>query len=99
MNILITGANGFIGSHLVEALLERRMPVLMEQRRRMLATLAEQDPAAIDDIINALVQPLADFVLNGGDSGIRYVQFIARLYTGRSEIFQRVSARIRRSIS
>ena len=77
---------------LLEALLERRMDVLMEQRRILLEQIDPQSPD-LKDIITALVQPLADFVLEDGDEGKRYVQFMARIYSDRSDILDKVSKR------
>ena len=78
---------------LLEALIERRMQSLMEDRQQRVLPLLQQTPPNIDDIISALVQPLADLVLEEGDAGKRYVQFMARLYTERSDVFDKVSKR------
>ena len=78
---------------LLEALIERRMQPLMQQRKAMLTVLMKQSSPPIDDVIAALVQPLADFVLNGGEHGQRYIQLIARLYMERCAVFEKVNAR------
>lgn len=76
---------------LVEALIDRRMGLLMAHRQALLAPLTKQANPGIDAIIEALVHPLADFVLNGGDAGQRYVQLIAHLYSDRSAALDKVS--------
>jgi len=65
---------------LVEALLERHMPKLMERRRRMLDDLeARQTRPAAREVLLALVSPLADFLAEGGAQALRYLRLIHRL--------------------
>ncbi len=65
---------------LVEALLERRMPALMERRRQLLNALeARPAPPTSRDMLNALVQPLAELLAEGGELGLRYLRLIHRL--------------------
>jgi AcrR family transcriptional regulator len=65
---------------LVEALLERHMPRLMERRRQLLDALeARPEPPAVRDVLGALVTPLADFLAEGGEPGLRYLRLIHRL--------------------
>lgn len=78
---------------LVEQLIERRMQPLMARREKMLQPLMEQDKPDIKAIIQALVQPLADFVLDNNEAGQRYVQFTARLYADQSTLLDKVSRR------
>ena len=65
---------------LVTALLERRMDTLMERRRARLDALAEAPPEAIvRGVIQALVAPLAEFLTEDGEAGLRYVRLLHRL--------------------
>ncbi len=65
---------------LVEALLERHMPALMERRRVLLDSLERgTEPLGIRDVLGALVQPLAEFLAEGGEPGLRYLRLIHRL--------------------
>ena len=70
---------------LLEALLERRMPALMERRGRLLDELAarEQGPAT-RDVLATLVIPLVDLVAEGGENGRRYLRLIHRLQADRN---------------
>lgn len=78
---------------LLEALIERGMTPLMAQRKILLEALLPQDAPSITAVIDALVDPLAAFVVNSDQDGKRYVQFMARLYTERSDVFDQVSRR------
>lgn len=66
---------------LVEALLGRRMPALMERRRQLLDALEARDtePEA-RDVLDALARPLAELLAEGGEPGLRYLRMIQRLY-------------------
>ncbi|MBW2387848.1 MAG: TetR/AcrR family transcriptional regulator [Deltaproteobacteria bacterium] len=65
---------------LVEALLERRMPSLMERRRQLLDDLdAKNSTASARDVLDALMRPLAELLAEGGDAGLRYLRLIHRL--------------------
>jgi AcrR family transcriptional regulator len=65
---------------LVEALLERRMPSLMERRRQLLDALdADDSTATARDVLDALIRPLAELLAEGGDAGLRYLRLIHRL--------------------
>jgi AcrR family transcriptional regulator len=65
---------------LVEALLERQMPALMERRRRLLDALAERaEPPTTRDVLNALIQPQVELLAEGGEPGLRYMRLIHRL--------------------
>lgn len=65
---------------LVEALLERRMPALMERRRELLDRLEQgPGPVAVRDVLGALIQPLAELLAEGGEPGLRYLRLIHRL--------------------
>lgn len=78
---------------LLEALIERGMAPLMTERKNLLETLLTQEVPPITAVINALVDPLAAFVISSDEAGKRYVQFMARLYTERSDVFDQVSRR------
>jgi AcrR family transcriptional regulator len=65
---------------LVEALLERRMPALMERRRQLLDALeARAEPATSREVLSALIQPLAELLAEGGTAGLRYLRLLHRL--------------------
>lgn len=84
---------------LVIAVIKRRMPRLMEQRLALLTPLIETDQPKLQSIIEALVLPLAEFVLDGGEAGQRYIRFMARLYADRSPLLEQVSQRYIHSIT
>jgi AcrR family transcriptional regulator len=65
---------------LVEALLERQMPALMERRRRLLNALDDRsDPPTTREVLSALLQPQLELLAEGGESGLRYLRLIHRL--------------------
>lgn len=66
---------------LVEAILLRRMPTLMERRQELLDAIErEEDAPTSHQVVDALVRPLLELILDRGDDGIRYVRFIARAW-------------------
>jgi AcrR family transcriptional regulator len=66
---------------LVEALLERQMPALMERRRRLLDALADRpEPPSARDVLTALIQPQVELLTEGGEPGLRYMRLIHRLH-------------------
>lgn len=70
---------------LLEALLERRMPALMERRSRLLDELSASETAPTTrDVLAALVLPLVDLVAEGRDDGLRYLRLIHRLQADRN---------------
>lgn len=65
---------------LVEALLERRMPALMERRRELLDAIDDEArPLRAREVLDALVRPLAEFLAEGGPGARRYLRLIHRL--------------------
>ena len=65
---------------LVEALLDRHMPALMERRARLLDALeARAEPPAAREVLAALLQPLAEFLAEGGEAALGYLRLIRRL--------------------
>jgi AcrR family transcriptional regulator len=65
---------------LVEALLERQMPALMERRRRLLDALNDfPEPAETRDVLDALMRPQVELLAEGGEPGLRYMRLIHRL--------------------
>jgi AcrR family transcriptional regulator len=65
---------------LVEALLERQMPALMERRRRLLDALDDRTEfATTRDILSALIRPQVELLVEGGEPGLRYLRLIHRL--------------------
>ncbi|MDG2308238.1 MAG: TetR/AcrR family transcriptional regulator [Candidatus Binatia bacterium] len=69
---------------LLEAILLRRMPALMAKRRELLDAIEnDDDPPTARQVVEAIVGPLLDLVLEQGDDGIRYARFIARAWSDR----------------
>ena len=65
---------------LVEALLDRQMPALMERRRRLLDALDDRpEPPTTRDVLSALIRPQVELLAEGGESGLRYMRLIHRL--------------------
>jgi AcrR family transcriptional regulator len=65
---------------LVEALLERQMPALMERRRRLLDALDDRpEPPTTRDILGALIRPQVELLAEGGEPGLRYLRLVHRL--------------------
>ena len=65
---------------LLEAILERRMPALMERRRELLDELEERpDPISARDVLEALMRPLTELSSDGGEPGLRYLRLLHRL--------------------
>lgn len=70
---------------LVEALLERRMPALMERRSRLLDELSTADRTPTTrEVLATLVLPLVDLVAEGRDDGLRYLRLIHRMQADRN---------------
>lgn len=65
---------------LIEALLERQMPALMERRRRLLDVLDQRaEPPTTREILGALLQPQVELLAEGGEPGLRYMRLVHRL--------------------
>ena len=65
---------------LVEALLERHMSLLMEQRRQLLDALeTSAQPPSARSVLDALVRPLAELLAREGEAGHRYLRLLSRL--------------------
>ena len=65
---------------LVEALLERQMPALMERRRGLLELLDDRAEAPTTrEVLAALLQPQVELLAEGGEPGLRYMRLIHRL--------------------
>jgi len=65
---------------LVEALLERQMPALMERRRQLLDALdAGPEPPTTRDVLSALIQPQLELLAEGGEPALHYMRLIHRL--------------------
>ena len=70
---------------LLEAILERRMPSLMERRSRLLDALSETDHTPTTrDVLAAIVMPMAESMVEDWDKGLRYVRLIHRLQADRN---------------
>jgi AcrR family transcriptional regulator len=69
---------------LIEALLERHMPALMERRRGLLDQLSDQtEPVTTRAVLRALMQPLVELLSGPDTSGHRYLRLIHRLQADR----------------
>jgi AcrR family transcriptional regulator len=65
---------------LVEALLDRQMPDLMERRRRMLDALESRlEPAGAREVLEALIRPQAELLAKHAKAGHRYSRLLYRL--------------------
>lgn len=77
----------------VDALLERHMIPLMEERMQLLQALQAQPTVTVRAVVEFLVMPLARKIINDADEGLRYIRFLARLNYDRSpetvRIFER----------
>lgn len=76
---------------LIAELITRNMNELALRRQQRLEALLVRARPDIRDVIEAMVLPLAEFIVTGGESGKRYVRFISRLYAERSTILGEVS--------
>jgi len=69
---------------LLEALLDRRMPTLMERRRKLLDELsARPDRPSTREVLETLIRPLVDLLSESDDAGLRYLRLIHRLQADR----------------
>ena len=72
---------------LVEAILVRHGEKINLRRRQVLAAMESQpQPPDVDEIVDALVDPIVEFLRDEGESGRRYVRFLARLQSDRSGV-------------
>lgn len=73
---------------LVEAILDRHLPAINDARRRMVETLlADEKQPQLRDMVEVLVVPLAQLALKGGDVGMRFVRFLARLHQDSNDVY------------
>ena len=69
---------------LLEALLERRMPTLMERRRKLLDELsASPNRPSTREVLRAVIRPLVDLLAESDEEGLRYLRLIHRLQADR----------------
>ena len=69
---------------LLEALLERHMPALMERRRKLLDELsARSDAPTTRQVLGALIRPLVDLLAESDEVGLRYLRLVHRLQADR----------------
>lgn len=66
---------------LVNALLERHMVPLLEERVRLCEALAQKSRITVRDIVEILVLPLARKIAADPQEGFRYVRFLTRLHS------------------
>jgi AcrR family transcriptional regulator len=65
---------------LVQALLERQMPALMERRRQLLDTLDGRPEApSTREILDALIRPQVELLVEEGEPGVAYLRLLYRL--------------------
>lgn len=79
---------------LVESLLERQMPKLMERRRELLDALdARPEPPTTREVLSAMLAPQVELLAHGGEAGIRYIRLIHRLQADGDLDFRFVTRR------
>jgi AcrR family transcriptional regulator len=72
---------------LVEAILVRHGQKINLRRREVLAAMEGQaQPPDVDQIVDALVDPMVEFLHDAGESGRRFLCFLARLQSDRSVV-------------
>jgi len=78
----------------LKAILERRMPPLMAERMKLLAALeSKQEPVTVREVLEVLALPLARLMIEGGPSGRRTVQLMARLFADNNPIHLQESSK------
>ena len=78
----------------VEAILARRGRAITLRRREMLDELDARDYAPnVYDLVNAVVDPMIETLQTQGESGRRFLRFIARLQSDRSGIHHTLEER------
>jgi AcrR family transcriptional regulator len=80
---------------LLEAIVARRMNEIMACRQTMISNLDNKAIPTTHDVAVILVTPLASFVSNNKQSGLWYLQLIARLHSDKSQTLHTVSQRYR----
>jgi len=79
---------------LIEAILARHGRRNSERRRAIIEKkLAREITAEIRDVVDALVDPILQMLTEEGESGRRFVQFLARLQSDRTGIHSELEAR------
>jgi AcrR family transcriptional regulator len=78
---------------LIEAILARHGRRNSERRRTIIEKmLARETTAEIHDVVDALVDPILQMLVEEGESGRRFVQFLARLQSDRTGIHLELEA-------
>lgn len=78
---------------LIEAILVRHGRPNSERRRAIVEKmLARERTAEVHDVVDALVDPILEMLAEEGESGRRYVQFLARLQSDRTGIHLELEA-------
>ena len=78
---------------LLEAIVARRMDEIMACRQTIISNLDNNAIPTTHDVAVILVTPLASFVSNNKQSGLWYLQLIARLHSDKSQTLHTVSQR------
>lgn len=74
---------------LIAAILERHGHAIDVRRLELLRTLESADtPPTVVEVIDAAVDPLLEFLHEEGESGRRFLRFLARLQSDRTGIIQ-----------
>ena len=68
----------------LRALLERSQPAMYSRRSVMIEVLMRAERPAIEDIVDALVRPMAIPIVEDETRGTRTLRFLARLYFDRA---------------
>jgi AcrR family transcriptional regulator len=77
---------------LVEAVVARRMGALVARWRVLLGAIDRlSGRPAVDDVVEALVRPLADLLAETGGGGRRYLCVLARVWDARSPELARIA--------
>ncbi len=79
---------------LVEAILVRHGEKINFRRRELLAAMEDQaQPPDVDQIVDALVDPMVEFLRDEGESARRFLRFLARLQSDRSVVHHALQER------
>ncbi len=78
---------------LIDALLARRFPALHARRQAMLQALRQgPEPPGVEELVQVIIYPLAELVLQRGRLGQRFLRLLAHLSMERSPQLQRYLA-------
>ena len=79
---------------LVEAILVRHGEKINLRRRQWLAAMEQQAQSPdVDQVVDALVDPMVEFLRDEGESGRRFLRFLARLQSDRCQVHHALQER------